>query len=110
MSQKHPFFSRVFRRGEGLRSNASRLRGALIALGAMAPFAAAQHDGNSWVIQAGRVETGTGEVLERAAILVEAGVITAVGYDLEVPLGTPKIDAREWTVVPGWVHPTSRQG
>lgn len=63
-----------------------------------------------FIVRCGRIETGTGEVFERGAILVENGVIKAVGYDFEAPLGAREIDARRFHVVPGFVHPTSALG
>ncbi|MBL8899325.1 MAG: amidohydrolase family protein [Planctomycetes bacterium] len=92
------------------RASASS-RAALAALFAAAPtgFAAERPD-DVWVIRCGRIETGTGEVIERGAILVEHGVIKAVGLDIEAPLGAREIDARRFTVVPGFVHPTSGIG
>lgn len=49
------------------------------------------------------VWTATGEVLERASILVRDGVIRAIGPNLDAPRGVPVIDGRGLTAIPGLV-------
>jgi imidazolonepropionase-like amidohydrolase len=52
----------------------------------------------------GRVVPGTGPSIERGTVLVEDGVITAVGADVEVPDGVPTVDAAGQWVLPGFVE------
>lgn len=61
-------------------------------------------------IKVGRAETISGGVIEHAVILVENGVITAVGEDLPIERGIPVLDRPEWVAMPGLVNPYSRMG
>jgi imidazolonepropionase-like amidohydrolase len=60
--------------------------------------------GSSVAIVNGRVVPGTGGPLERGTVLVEDGVITAVGADVAVPSGVPTVDATDRWVLPGFVE------
>ena len=61
-------------------------------------------------IRVGKAETISGGVIEHAVILVENGVITAVGEDLPIERGIPVLDRPEWVAMPGLVNPYSRMG
>ena len=108
-------------------TTAAFLAGALLALPALAgavPFAQdeeAAQDGeedaakdaekdNFYAIVGGDIYTGTGAVLRGATLLAKNGVITEIGYDLFLPEGTEKLDARGMRVYPGLValNATSR--
>ncbi len=60
-------------------------------------------------ILAGRVHTGTGEVLERATIWVEGGRIVRIDQARPGP-GVRVIDHADATVIPGFVAATSQLG
>lgn len=60
--------------------------------------------GSSVAIVNGRVVPGTGSPLERGTVLIEDGVITAVGADVTVPDGVPTVDATGRWVLPGFVE------
>jgi hypothetical protein len=51
----------------------------------------------------GEIHTGSGVVLAKGTVLVENGVITAVGSDVQVPAGTRVVDAAGRVVTPAWV-------
>ena len=62
-------------------------------------------------IRARHAETASHGALEHAVILIEDGVITAVGEDLPIERGIPVLDLPEdWVVMPGIVQPYSRYG
>ena len=54
-------------------------------------------------IVGGDVHTGDGEILRGATVLVEAGRITAVGPDLEVPADAEVVSAEGMVVTPGFL-------
>ncbi len=65
--------------------------------------------GGPVVLRASSAETVANGTLEHAVILVEDGVITAVGEDLPVERGIPIIDLPPgWVVMPGLINPYSR--
>lgn len=78
-----------------------RIAGMFLAVVATVSMARADE---TWVIRCGRIETGTGQVIEGGTILVVDGVIRAVGRDLEVPVGAHELDARSLTVTPAFVY------
>jgi hypothetical protein len=78
------------------------------ALAASAPAAPAPAD--LLAIRVGRAETVSHGPIEHAVILVEDGLIVAVGPDLPVERGIRVLDRSEWTVMPGLVLPYSRLG
>lgn len=57
-----------------------------------------------------RVETGGGEVLERATILFADGRITALGAGVIAPSDARRIDATGKTVTPGFIEAISQLG
>ena len=64
-----------------------------------------------FVIKARTVETGTGETLEHAVILVENGKIVTIGEDLPIERGIPVVDLpADWVVMPGLVNAYTRLG
>lgn len=62
--------------------------------------AVAQETG-SVLIENGTVITITGENLENTDVLVEEGIITEIGEDLDAPRGVDRIDATDKYVMPG---------
>ncbi|MBK8979532.1 MAG: amidohydrolase family protein [Planctomycetes bacterium] len=54
-------------------------------------------------IRAGTVHTLTGEPLKDAVVLIENGVIRAVGQDVEVPWNARVIEAKDGVVMPAYV-------
>lgn len=56
-----------------------------------------------YAIRDARVVTGTGEVLERADLLIADGLIEAVGTDLEIPGDAWGVDGEGLTVYPGLI-------
>lgn len=62
------------------------------------------------VVKAGRVITVSGEEISRGEIVIIDGKIRLVGVGLDYPADATIIDARDQTVMPGWVHPSSRHG
>ncbi len=67
-------------------------------------------DGDLVAVRCGILETGTGERIEDAVILIRDGVIEDVGRHLEVPGTARVIDASDSWVTPGFVHARSRAG
>ncbi len=62
------------------------------------------------VIKAGRVITVIGEEFSPGIIVLEGEKVTAVGKGIEYPPSAKTIDARNETVMPGFVLPRSRHG
>jgi hypothetical protein len=79
----------------------------LLAIVLAAPVAAAQE---VVALRVGRAETIANGTIEHAVILVEHGVITAVGQDLPIERGIPTIDLTELVVMPGLVNCRTRIG
>jgi hypothetical protein len=61
-------------------------------------------------IRNARVLTMAGPPLERATVVLRAGVIDAIGADVQVPAGAEVIDAAGGTLMPGMVSAFSRAG
>ncbi len=59
--------------------------------------------GGSVLIRGGTIFTGTGEVLEQASLLIEAGKIKAIGQDIPAPEGVRIIDATGRFLIPGLI-------
>ncbi len=62
------------------------------------------------VIRAGRVITGTGEILEPGEVIVEDGKITLVGNQLEFPSNADVIEAGNQTLMAGMILAKSTYG
>jgi imidazolonepropionase-like amidohydrolase len=56
------------------------------------------------VIEAGKIVTLTGEVIENGKIVIEEGRITAVGVDVDAPWDAEHIDASGLVAYPGFVE------
>ncbi|MEM7583625.1 MAG: amidohydrolase family protein [Acidobacteriota bacterium] len=63
-----------------------------------------------YAIRDARVVIGTGEVLERATVLIADGLIEAVGTDLEVPSDAWTLDGKGLTLYPGLIQAMSDLG
>lgn len=72
----------------------------LLLLVTLIDYAVAQETG-SVLIENGTVITITGENLENTDVLVEDGIITGIGEDLDAPRGVDRIDATDKYVMPG---------
>lgn len=55
------------------------------------------------LVKAGRVDLGNGQSIENAAVLIQDGVITAVGPDLVPPDGAKIIDLPDGVITPGLI-------
>lgn len=73
---------------------------------AMATFAS----GGSVLLRNGRVHPVSGPVMERANVLVEDGVITAVGDRVRAPRGVRAVDVSGLHVYPGMINSASEIG
>lgn len=60
------------------------------------------------VVKAGKVITVSGETLVDATIVIRDGKIEAIGENVEYPFGGKVIDAKDMTVMPGMINPTSK--
>lgn len=67
-------------------------------------------DENFVVVKAGRVITVSGEEIPRGEIVIVDGKVRLVGVGLDYPRDATVIDARGETVMPGWVHASTRHG
>ena len=95
------------------RSVAAAAAGAAAVLAAAAASGAAAQDGTTEqfvVVKAGRVITVSGDEIPRGEIVIVDGEIRLVGVGLDYPADATVIDARDQTVMPGWVHPSTRHG
>lgn len=72
--------------------------------------AAAQESEQFVVIKAGRVITVSGEEIENGEIILVDGKVRLVGKGLEYPKTALVIEARDQTVMPGFVHPRTTFG
>ena len=79
----------------------------LCALVSLASAAPAQ---DKLVVKAGRVITQAGAELENGVILIENGLIKAVGTDVEVPWDATVIDEPDMVAFPGFVEAHSTSG
>lgn len=82
----------------------SLLTGILVAAGALAHLRSTQADEPDYfAIEHARVVTVSGATLDDATVLVEKGVIAAVGTSVEVPPEAMVIDGKGMTVYPGFI-------
>ncbi len=68
---------------------------------ALCPRVQAQQ--NDWAVTGGTVVTVTGAVIENGTVLIEDGIITAVGREVTIPAGVERFDARGLFVYPGLI-------
>ncbi len=61
-------------------------------------------------INANRIETVTSGLIENGVIVIRDGKISAIGADIEVPDNANIIEARDKTIFPGLVNPSSHIG
>ncbi len=80
--------------------------GALVVF--LAPPALAQS--STYAIQGGRIITLAGSPIPSGTIVIENGLITAVGADVTIPTGATVIDATGLEVYPGLFDAISRMG
>ncbi len=66
--------------------------------------------GQDLAVVGGTVHTVSGEVLEGATVLIEAGRITALGHGVEIPTGVRVLDAAGRVVTPGLFDATTSIG
>ena len=62
------------------------------------------------VIEAGKIVTLTGEVIENGKIVIEDGRITAIGVDVDAPWDAEHIDASGLVAYPGFVEAITSGG
>lgn len=62
------------------------------------------------VIKAGQIITIVGEEIRDGVIVLSGGKVYSVGRDLEYPLNSKVIDARDRVVMPGLIDPHTRYG
>ncbi len=62
------------------------------------------------VIKAGKIITNTDEDIHDGVIVLSGGKVHSVGRDLEYPLNSKVIDARDRVVMPGLIDPHTRYG
>lgn len=86
------------------------LTGALVAALGSGLSLAAQTQGVTLAIQGGTVHTLAGTELEGGTILIENGLIAAVGSNVSVPTGAQVIDATGQHVYPGMFDAMSQLG
>jgi imidazolonepropionase-like amidohydrolase len=94
----------------GSRVRASRT--VLLALAALAiPWnGSAQDAPSSYAIQNARLVTVSGSTIDNGTIVLEGGIITAIGRNVDVPAGAWMIDAEGLTVYPGLIDALSTLG
>jgi len=66
--------------------------------------------GQDLAVIGGSVHTVSGEVLEGATVLIQAGRIAALGHDVEIPAGIRVLDAAGRVVTPGLFDATTSLG
>ncbi|MDT4893815.1 MAG: hypothetical protein QOE97_2850 [Pseudonocardiales bacterium] len=64
----------------------------------------------SVAITGGRVVPVDGPVLEQGTVLVVDGLVAAIGTDVEIPAGVPRVDAAGCWVLPGFVDAHAHVG
>ena len=84
-----------------------RRAGAVLALAALTPFAAA--DGKM-VIKAGKVITLAGEAIEGGTIVIEEGRVTAIGTDVQAPWDAEVLEYPGMVAFPGFVEAITNSG
>jgi len=82
---------------------------ALLALLLFAATPAAAADGKL-VIEAGKIVTLTGDVIENGKIVIEDGRITAIGSDVDAPWDAEHLDASGLVAYPGFVEAITSGG
>jgi imidazolonepropionase-like amidohydrolase len=66
--------------------------------------------GQDLAVTGGTVHTVSGDVLEGATVLVQDGRIVALGHGVQIPAGTPILDATGRVVTPGLFDATTSIG
>jgi hypothetical protein len=66
--------------------------------------------GDLLAIRVKRAETGAGEPIEHALILIENGKITEIGEDLPVERGIRVLERENWIATPGLINAHTRVG
>lgn len=61
-------------------------------------------------ITGGRVHTVSGQVIENGTVVIQGGMITAVGANIAVPAGATRIDATGRWVTPGLINVSTQVG
>ena len=101
---KEPMFSMNF-------NNLSPLPWVIVTVLFLMTTPMAQANGNKVAFTGGTVLTVSGPVIEGGVILVEDGIITAVGEgDTEIPYDAMEVDCTGMILAPGFVDPHSADG
>jgi imidazolonepropionase-like amidohydrolase len=87
-----------------------KLCAALVLVPIAALSAESPNGPGGFAIQGARIFTGSGESIEGGTILVENGLVTAVGASVSVPEGAWVVDARGKSVYPGLIDALSSIG
>lgn len=82
----------------------------ILCLSALLLAASLNARGDTIAVKAGRVIPVAGDELKNVTILIDNGVIKAIGADIEVPLEAIVIDAADKVVFPGLVEAHSQGG
>ena len=64
----------------------------------------------TYAIEGGTVHIGDGQVLPQATVVIDDGLITSVGSNVDVPAGAWKLDATGMSVYPGLIDALTSQG
>lgn len=92
------------------RFGAAGLAGMAALLAAPSLAAQVPNGSGQFVIRDARIVTGTGRTIERGSVVIQDGLITAVGASAQAPAGAWVIDGTGLTVYPGLVDAFSTVG
>src|SRR5881394_150571 len=80
----------------------TRIGSALAFLSAVSAMAPTQSPAGTTVLRFGHLWDGA-RIVDDAAVIIDAGTITAVGTGLSTPPGAAEVDLRSFTALPGLI-------